>query len=425
MNEEFLHYIWKYQLFDHKELVTTDGEKVEISKAGIHNFDSGPDFFNAQVRIAETLWAGHVEIHGKSSEWYAHKHDTDAAYDQIILHVVHEDDRPVHRSNGMKIPTVVLKGRFELKLLDNYRDLTESMQWVPCSHQIHSVPDFVRENWLDRVLVDRLERKATKINAWLSMNNNDWEQTFYQALARNFGFRVNAVPFELLATSLPYVQLSKHRDSLFQLEAMLYGQAGLLSGKKFMDDYPKKLQKEYEFLASKFRFKPIEAHLWKFMRMRPANFPSIRISQFASLLHQSKNIFSESMEESNIQKLRSKFQLKASEYWRDRYRFDKKTTKVGDKKMSEASSNNILINTVAPFLFVYGRKIGEEKMLNRSFDLLHFCKGEVNKITKAWSSMGMPTKTSFQTQALIQLKNEFCDNKKCLNCAIGNHIIKS
>lgn len=425
MNEEFLHYLWKYQLFDHENLRTTEGEKIEVKKAGIHNFDSGPDFFNAQVRIGETLWAGHVEIHNKSSEWFAHKHDEDLAYDQIILHVVYDNDKNVFRFNGLEIPTLVLKGRINFKLQKNYRDLTENMQWVPCSHQIAGVPAFVRENWLDRVLVDRLERKAAKINAWLEMNKNDWEQTFYQALARNFGFRVNAVPFELLATALPYIQLSKQRDNLLQLEAMLYGQAGLLSGRKFKDEYPKKLQKEYQFLASKFRFTPIEAHLWKFMRMRPANFPSIRISQFAALLHQSKSIFSESMEESDVQKLRNRFRLKASDYWKDRFRFDKQSSKTGERKMSEASSNNILINTVAPFLFVYGKKIGEEKMLKRSFELLHSCKGEVNKITKAWSTLGMPTKTSFQTQALIQLKNEFCDNKKCLNCAIGNHIIKS
>lgn len=425
MNEEFLHYIWKYQLFDHRDLHTSEGEKVEISRAGIHNFDSGPDFFNAQVRIADTLWAGHVEIHYKSSEWFAHKHDIDMAYDQIILHVIYEEDREVCRSNGLKIPTIVLKNRIDLKLLDNYRDLIESMQWIPCAHQIQAVPDFVKENWIDRVLVDRLERKAQKIEAWLSMNNNDWEQTFYQALARNFGFRVNAVPFELLATSLHYVQLSKHRDDLFQIEAMLFGQAGLLSGQKFNDEYPISLQKEYDFLARKFQWKPIEAHLWKFMRMRPANFPTIRLSQFAALLHRSRSIFSESLEEENLQKLRERFQLKASEYWKSHYRFDKLTTQLGDRKMSEASSNTILINTIAPFLFVYGRKTGEEKMVDRSFELLENCKGEVNKITKGWSKMDMPVKTSYQTQALIQLKNDFCDNKKCLHCAIGNHIIKS
>lgn len=425
MNEDFLHYIWKFQLFDHANLLTNEGEKLSVIKAGIHNFDSGPDFFNAHIKIGNTTWAGNLEIHSKSSDWYLHQHHTDAAYDHIILHVVYDDDREVHRSNGLKIPSLSLKNRIDLKLLNNYRDLIENLLWIPCSNQIDNVPEFIKLHWLDRMLAERLEYKSKKIESWLSMNKNNWEETFYQALAKNFGFKINAVPFELLSTSLPFTQLSKHKDNIFQLEALLFGQAGLLKGFQFKDAYPLRLQKEYEFLAHKFKLRPIESHLWKFMRMRPANFPSIRISQFANLLHNSKNIFSESMEEENIESLRTKYRLKASEYWYDHYRFDKKSTALGVKKMSESSSNNILFNTVAPFLFIYGRKKGEEKYVDRSFQLLEKCQAESNKIIRSWRKLGMPADSSYHSQALLHLKNDYCDQKKCLNCAIGNEIIKS
>lgn len=425
MNEDFLHYIWKFQLFDHNELKTTEGESLQIKNAGIHNLDSGPDFFNAQLKIEQTLWAGNVEIHSKASDWYLHNHQEDVAYDRIILHVVYEDDKEIFRSNGLKIPTLVLKDRIDLKLMNNYRDLIENLLWVPCVNHIKEVPSFLKLHWLDRMLAERLESKSQKILNWLSLNKNNWEETFYQALARNFGFRINAVPFELLATSLPFSQLSKHKDHLFQLEALLFGQAGLLSNQKFKDQYPQKLQAEYLFLKNKFKLKNIEAHLWKFMRMRPANFPSIRLSQFAHLLHNSKNIFSESMEETKIENLRKKYRLQASDYWNDHYRFDKKSSDSRLKKMSENSSNNILINTVAPFLFLYGRKSGDESYVNRSFELLEECSAENNQIIRYWKKLQMPVESSYHSQALIQLKNEYCDNKKCLNCAIGNEIIKS
>ncbi len=301
MTEEFLHYIWKYRLID-QYLVSTSGEQLVIIQPGSYNTDSGPDFFNARIKINNTVWAGNVEVHIYSSDWYQHQHQRDQAYDNIILHVVYEDDKPVVRQNGEPVPTVELKGHFKQLLYDKYTYFMTNKNWIPCEKLIHSVDRFVMNNWVDRLMIEKLENKAAEITSHFLLNKSNWEQTFYEFLARNFGFKVNGSPFQLLAKSLPLNILAKHKDDKFQLEALLYGQAGLLQ-KVFSDDYPKSLKKEYLFLRKKYNLVPVDPHLWRFMRMRPSNFPTIRISQFSDLIYQSSHLFSNIIEKKSLKEL--------------------------------------------------------------------------------------------------------------------------
>ncbi len=291
MKEEVLHYVWRTRRFDFQNLITTEGEAVEIIAPGTHNTHAGPDFFDARVRIGGTLWAGNVEMHLVASEWETHRHGEDRAYDNVVLHVVWEEDLPVLRSNGERIPCIELKKRIPAALIKTYRELLHNEHWIPCQHHFHRVPDITRQVWLDRLMVERLEAKTAFIAESLERTQQHWEETFYQILARNFGLKVNAEPFEALARSLPLNLLSKHKNNLLQLEALLFGQAGLLEG-VFEDDYPQRLQKEYAFLQHKYSLQPIAGSSWKFLRMRPANFPSLRIAQFATLIHQSAHLFS-------------------------------------------------------------------------------------------------------------------------------------
>ncbi len=294
MTEEFLQYIWKLRLFD-KNLNLTSGEECQIIDVGTHNLDSGPDFFNARIKFDNTIWAGNVEIHTKSSDWFTHEHQLDKAYDNIILHVVYDDDKPIKRKNGEQIPTIELRNRFDKKLFETYNDFMTNRNWIPCEKMITEVDRFVLNNWIDRLMVERLENKSGEIEDRLKFNGNNWEETFYQFLARNFGFKVNSAPFELLAKSLPLNYLGKHKNNKFQIEALLLGQAGLLT-KKYKDEYPKTLQKEYLFLQKKYKLTPIDPHLWRFMRMRPSNFPTIRLAQFADLVYRSSHLFSKIIE---------------------------------------------------------------------------------------------------------------------------------
>ncbi len=421
MTEEFLHYIWKYHLFDNK-IFTSTGENIEVINVGEHNTDAGPDFFNAKIKIGSTLWAGNVEIHINASDWYKHGHQNDKAYNNIILHVVYNNDKVIMRNNNEIIPTIELKGKFNEKLFSMYRNFMNSKYWIPCEKMINCVDEFTVNNWLESLLIERLEKKSKLIECKLNISNNNWEQVFYEQLARNFGFKVNAEPFELLAKSLPIIYLAKHKNNILQIEAMLFGQAGLLN-KVFKDEYPRKLQKEYNFLKQKFSLKPIESHLWKFLRLRPSNFPTIRISQFAELICKSSHLFSEIIERENVYKIVHLFDLYSSEYWDSHYIFDKLSAKR-KKKFGINAANLIMINTVVPFLFVYGKKKDNEKYKERALMFLNQIPGENNSIIKKWKSLGMNVNTAFNTQALIELKNYYCDFKKCLNCRIGNYLLR-
>ncbi len=421
MTEEFLHYIWQYRLYK-PDLVLQTGEQAEVLHPGIHNLDSGPDFFNAKVRIGETIWAGNVEIHIHSSDWKRHNHQQDISYDNVIMHVVWRDDTPVLRMNGSEIPTLALDGLYNENSWKNYLRFMASQQWIPCDTMISGVDPFIRNAWFDRVLVERLERKALQVEHILSLTNNDWAHTFYRLLARNMGFKLNNQAFEMLAQSLPYPFLAKHADDLFQIEAMVFGQAGLLES-SFTDEYPRKLKKEYEFLKGKFDLKPIDAHLWRFMRLHPGNFPTLRLAQFASIIHHSGSMISELFNSVDVNTYYKLFSVEASEYWNTHYTFEKASASR-KKTLGRSSVDLLVINLVAPILLAYGRRKGDTLMTGKPIDILMQLKGEENSIIRKWAELDMDVSNAACTQSLLELKTNYCDLKKCLNCSIGNYLLR-
>ncbi len=402
MTEEFLHYLWKFKLLK-GELLLTNGEKVEIIHQGTHNTDAGPDFFNAKLKIGETLWAGNVEIHIKASDWYLHQHQNDMAYDTIILHVVYQNDIDIKRKNGETIPIFEVKEAFDKDLYSKYQDFITNKNWIPCERIFKNVDNFTLQAWLERLLIERIERKTLEIKSKFIANNANFEETFYQMLAKNFGFKLNAVPFELLANSLPINILAKHKNSDFQLAALLFGQAGLLKD-NFKDAYPQSLQTE-------------------FLRLRPSNFPTIRISQFANLIYQSQHLFSKIIECESIESIYKLFQVSASTYFDNHYTFDEANI-VKPKIIGKTTIDLLIINTIIPMLFFYAFEKDEKEYQARALRFLEQIKPEYNAIIKKWISIGCQIDNAFQSQALLELKNNYCDNKKCLQCRVGNDLLR-
>jgi len=404
------------------DLILKSGEYIDILHPGSHNTDSGPDFFNAKIRIGDTIWAGNIEIHVHSSDWKRHNHHQDKGYDNVILHVVLHDDMPVMRNDGSLIPTLELHGRYKENSWKNYLGFMDSKQWVACDMMITKVDPFIRNSWLDRVLIERLEHKSLQVEHVLSLTNNDWAQTFYRLLARNMGFKLNNQAFEMLAQSLPMSYLAKHADDLFQIEAMVFGQAGLLSD-TFTDDYPNRLKIEFEHLQKKFNLTPIEKHQWRFLRLHPGNFPTIRLAQFASIIHHSGVIIGEMFKTNSIHTYRKLFSAEASEYWTTHYLFDK-ASPARRKMLGQSSIDLVIINLVAPLLIAYGKYKNDYDFTEQTLDLLSQIKGEDNSITRKWAELGMDISNASSTQALLELKANYCDTKSCLKCSIGNELLK-
>lgn len=420
MNENLLHYVWQYKLFSNEPLKSTTGEKIEIIDCGQKNEDAGPDFFNAKIKIGDTLWAGNVEIHRLSSDWYRHGHQNDERYNSVILHVVEKADRCVKRSNDDDIPQMEIV--FPDKWEERYKTLLSSEEWIRCERLWNGLsPEFLRL-LISKLLNQRFIRKSEAILTHLARNNNDWEDTFYIFLARNFGMNTNALPFEMLAKSLPHACLGKHKNSLFQIEALLFGQAGLLDN--VYDDYPKKLQQEYLFLSRKFSLSPIDASLWKFAKMRPQNSPHIRIAQFAALIHRSSRLFSQIVETKGIAALRDFFRCTPSVYWETHYSFGKPSAEKG-KAIGEKSIDILLINTVIPFLFAFSIKRDLPEMQEIAYDLLEEIAPEENSITEKWKEIGIDIRSAYDSQALLELKKQYCNEKKCLQCGIGHRLLSS
>ncbi len=425
ITEAFLQYIWRLRRFDTQNLLTTNThETVEILQTGELNKQSGPDFFNARIRIGDTVWAGNVEIHIKTSDWLKHQHQHDKAYQNIILHVVYEADVPLLRADGSVLPVVELQNRISPVLYRNYQQLQYTEAWVPCAKLIKNIDSFVLTNWLDRVLVERLEQKTEPLLQTLQQNNYSWEETCYQAIARAFGTNINAQPFEMLARSLPLAILGKHKDQLLQLEAMLFGQAGLLD-KTFDEPYPQKLKQEYQFLQAKFGLKPLLAHSWKTGGLRPPNFPTVRIAQFAALIHQSSALFSKILAAQTPDDYRQLFKTHPSDYWLTHYVFGK-TSKPAAKTLGANSIDGLIINTIVPLLFVYGAERGAPEFQDKALELLQAVAAESNSIVDEWKAIlgTYPIKTAADTQALLQLKHHYCNEKRCLLCMVGNKIME-
>ena len=422
LSEEFLHYVWEQQLFHSEDLKIATGESLEIINTGKRNPDSGPDFFNAKIKIGQTIWAGNIEVHKKSSDWQLHNHNTDKTYDSVILHVVEENDKPVFRTTGNEIPVFCLK--YPEHIRQNYQQLLDSLTWIACQNQFHKINPVLLQLGFNRLMIERLEAKTGEIMARLHQNNNDWNETFYHVLARMFGFKVNSLPFEMLAKSLPLRILAKHRNSIFQLEALFFGNSGLLNQQLIGDDYYLKLREEYSFLYKKYKLSGLEGHLWKFMRLRPVNFPTVRISQMAALVHRSHSLFSKITEIESLDEIKQLFDVKASEYWDLHYNFNKTTNKHSVKNLGESSINSIIINVVIPFLFVFGETHNKNYLKNRALDFLEKLPPEKNSIVNGWEKLGIECRSAFESQALLQLKNLYCDKKKCLNCQIGVKLVK-
>lgn len=423
MPEEFLQYIWENRLFSREKLKTTTGEALEVIDTGKRNYDSGPDFFTAKIKIGDTVWAGNIEIHRKSSGWQQHNHQNDKAYDNVILHVVETADQPAFRTTGEEIPTLQI--RYPERLRANYQELLDAKTWIACENHFHKIDPVILQLGFNRLMIERLENKTGEILERLKQNNNDWNETFYQMLARMFGFRVNSVPFEMLAKSVPLHILAKHKNNLFQLEAMLFGCSGLLNQQLLGDDYYIQLRNEFSFLYKKYQLKPIEGHLWKFLRLRPVNFPTIRIAQLAALVHRSHGLFSKITATESLETLKTLFDVKASEYWETHYNFNKNTENKSAKNLGENSIHTLIINVVIPFLFVYGEQQNKHQLKDRALDFLEQMPPEQNSIITRWKNLGILFRTAFETQAILQLKNMYCEKKKCLNCHIGVKLINN
>ena len=425
MTEKLLQFIWQFQYFNKKELTTTAGESLQVINPGLLNSNQGPDFLDAKIRIAETTWAGSVELHLETSGWRKHKHEIDRNYNNVVLHVVWEDEEnraETATEQGAVLPIFELKDRVSKILLQRYEDLMHSSLFIPCEKNLHTVRDITWKSWKDRLLAERLLRKAKTVERYLQQNNFHWEETCWWMLARNFGIKVNADAFESMARSIPLTILAKQKKQLQQLEALLLGQAGLLNG-RFKESYPQLLQKEYKFQLRKHRLRPIAAPV-HFLRMRPGNFPTIRIAQLAMLVHDSTHLFSKVKEASTLEEIKKWFDVIANDYWHYHYRFDQ-STGFKQKKLGKAMIDNIIVNTICPLLFAYGNYYKEQRSCNKALEWLEKITVENNFITKGFERIGIHSKNAFDSQALIELKNEYCDRKRCLECAVGNFLLKT
>ncbi len=421
MNEDFLHFVWKFKYF-RGNLICESGENVRITNTGIHNHDAGSDFHDSRLYIGDTLWAGNVEIHVKASDWYAHHHHEDAAYDNVILHVVYENDKPVYRRNGEAMPTLVLKDRFPEDLYNRYLEIVQHQSFVACEKQIGNILPAKRIHFLERMAIERLEEKVERILAINKHYNNSWEDTFYESLLTAFGLPCNQTAFSYLAKSLPLNYLNKHKSNLFQLEALLFGQSGLLN-KDFEDMYLKLLKQEYLFLQQKFKLQPIDPKLWKFLRMRPSSFPTIRLAQFAKLLFASSHLFAKIQNCETTDRLYSLLQCDVSEYWQSHYVFDK-PSKWNPKTLGINSQQGIVVNVIAPLLFAYGKTTGKENLCQQALNYLYALEAEENHVIKSWRQIGIRPCNALESQALIHVKNNYCDLKKCLGCEVGVEVLK-
>lgn len=420
MNEALLQFIWRYSLYHPVNLYTTEGELVTIVFPGYFNRNSGPDFLEAKVNVGNTLLVGNIELHVNSTDFLKHKHQDDAAYKNLILHVVYKNNPPLAIAH---VPLLVLAPHIPNYVQDRYRALLQAKESLPCAGQLPFVKDIIKESWLNSLLALRWEEKLGTWKIMLQKSKDDWHDLLYWRLAANFGFKVNADPFIALAKSLPLKILAKHRTNIFQLEALLFGQAGMLHS-EFKEDYPKTLFAEYEFLKQKYKLQAIDEHRWRFLRMRPGNFPSVRIAQFAALVNASLHLFSRIIETDSVKEISMMLHISASAYWKDHYILDVPADKQFVKVLGESSVQNVIINTIAPIKFLYAYKQGNGAMQEAALQMLQVVPAEKNSIINFWEQHGWLARNAAESQALLELHNNFCKQKKCLDCAIGLNIIR-
>ena len=435
--EKLLQYCWKHRILPEGELRTADGESIEIVDTGLLNTDAGPDFFNARIRIGGRLWAGNVEIHIRRNDWYAHGHDRDAAYDNVILHVVDaqsngpaDADSAIRTREGRILPEVKISVPEEIRA--NYRELLSEDSYPPCYKIIPNVTSLSMHSWMAALQTERLKQKTEAIAERVSMLKGDWEHAYFITLARSYGFGSNSDALEQWARNMPMTSVAHHRDNLFQIESIFFGQAGMLNIASVRerlqletaaDEYFQRMQSEYEYLKHKFQMTDKYAPQWKYMRMRPQNFPTIRIAQLARLYYERRTSLSQLIECDTIDKLRKMFHCGVSDYWQTHYTFGHES-QPSAKQLSVASISLLMINCAIPMIFAYGRHTGSEALCNRALDLLESLPPENNTITRMWKQVGLESRSAGDTQALIQLKKQYCDRKDCLQCRIGYEYMK-
>lgn len=423
MKEEFLYYIWQYKLFSKRDLCTTENQQITILKSGIHNKNSGPDFLNSQVNVDDQLWAGNVEMHVKSSDWYLHKHEEDVNFDAVILHVVWEHDSVVFMKNNKPLPTLALKHFVDEKLLLNYKSLIDRQQsWILCENQIENTDTFLIDNWLERLYFERLEQKAIFIKELLQQTNHDFEAVLFQLIAKNFGLKVNGDSFLQLAKSIDFSIIRKVCFDEQKLTALFFGQAGFLE-REVEENYHRLLTKEYDYLKHKYNLKSIANEQFQFFRMRPHNFPTIRIAQLASLFFTHQNLFSKLMSNTKKEEFYILFSFSIQEFWKTHFTFES-VSKKSLKKLSKAFIDLLLINTIIPLKFVFLQSRGEVDE-EEIMQLIKQLSPEKNSIISNFSDLKIKSKTALESQALLELKNNYCTKKRCLHCAIGNNLLRN
>jgi Protein of unknown function (DUF2851) len=418
ISERLLHFIWQFQYFNKAALQTVDGEAVEIIYQGSYNTNQGPDFLDAKIKIGNAEWAGNIELHINTSDWNKHKHSDDKNYKNVIAHIVWNNDT-ISINN---LPIIVLQDRVPKLLLEKYQQLLDKSTFIPCEKMIGSVPEITWISWKERLLVERLEQKSNIVFEYLSNNNNHWEETFWWMIAKNFGIKVNSEAFEKIAQSISINVLAKHKNQIHQIEALLFGQAGLLND-NFKEDYPILLKKEYQFYKTKYNLQQpsIAIH---FLRMRPANFPTLRLAQLAMLVVESVHLFSKIKDENDLANVKKLLNVTANDYWHYHYTFDEPSThKI--KNLGVQMINNIIINTIVPVLFAYGHYHKDFQYKEKALKWFIQIEAEKNSIINRFSSLQIKAKSAFDSQALLQLKNEYCTKKRCLECAIGNKLLKN
>lgn len=429
--EQLLHYCWKHKLFPVNGLLTTDGQALEVLDPGLHNSNAGPDFFNAKVKIDGQLWVGNVEIHDKASDWFLHGHEKDTHYNNVILHVVGLADTQAETADGCRPPQVELTVPEQVRR--NYDELIKTDSYPPCYRIIPSLSRLTKHSWMSALETERLERKTEDIKRRAARCNGSWEAAFFVTMARNYGFGINAEAMEQWALSIPLNDVGHHRDDIFQIEAFFMGQAGLLNPLSIperhrqvavTDEYFFRLNNEYRYLAHKFSLQPIDFHCWRFLRLRPQNFPHIRISQLANLYFQRRLSLSQLIECEDIKSVKDLLATSVTPYWRTHYAFGCES-KPNEKHLSAASLNLLLINTVVPMLFAFGRHKLDDTLCDRAFDFLEQLKAEDNHITRTWKDIGLDVENAGDSQALIQLKNEYCDRRDCLRCRFGYEYLRN
>jgi hypothetical protein len=422
MKEDFLHYLWKFKKFDTLNLKTCNQEEITISNVGQYLELAGPDFFNAQITIGNQKWAGNVEIHVQSSDWYIHHHEKDAGYENVILHVVWNHDTEIYRSNNSEIPVLELKNYVSTDIVNNYQKLLTPKSWIFCEKQLKEIPQFTLINWQERLFFERLERKAKPILDLLESTNSDWEAVLFCLLAKNFGLNTNGEIFLKIAQSIPFSVIRKECFEVENLEALLFGAAGLLDAEK-EDAYFKDLKFRYFYLLHKYQIEKSCVEPVQFFKHRPDNFPTIRLSQLANLYHKQQNLFSKISDLNSVEAIYEVFGVSVAEYWQTHYQFDKESPKK-KKILSKSFMDLIVLNTVIPLQFAFAKSQGKE-ISEDLIAVLNDIEPEKNSIVEKFSSFGLKAKNAFETQSLLQLKNEYCNKNKCLDCAIGMELLKN